>query len=61
MGTRIATKSRRHASKGVNMGKPNHAKRSRPKPISARRRVLISRRVEELRSRRHLERWRRAY
>ena len=42
------------------MAKPNHTKRTRPRPISLRRHQAATRRVEELRSRRELDRWRRA-
>jgi hypothetical protein len=41
------------------MAKPNHAKRSRPRPLPARRRRALQQRVEEQRIRRELERWRR--
>ena len=41
------------------MGKPNHAKRSRPRPQPVRRRRALQLRAAEDRVRRELERWRR--
>jgi hypothetical protein len=41
------------------MAKLNHQKRGRPRPTSTRRRRSALQRVEEQRSRRDLDRWRR--
>jgi hypothetical protein len=41
------------------MAKPNHAKRSRPRPQPVRRRRALHLRAAEERVRRELERWRR--
>jgi len=41
------------------MAKLNHQKRGRPRPTSVRRRRSTIQRIEEQRSRRDLERWRR--
>jgi hypothetical protein len=42
------------------MAKLNHQKRHRPRPIASRRRRSNLQRVEERRSRRDLERWRKS-
>ena len=42
------------------MAKLNHQKRHRPRPAPARRRRTTLQRVQEQRSRRDLERWRRS-
>jgi hypothetical protein len=42
------------------MAKLNHQKRHRPRPITSRRRRSTLQRVEEQRSRRDLERWRKS-
>ncbi|HEX2195200.1 MAG TPA: hypothetical protein VHK63_09635 [Candidatus Limnocylindria bacterium] len=41
------------------MPKPNHAKRSRPRPVGTRRRRATRLRAAEQRARRELDRWRR--
>ncbi|HEY7525861.1 MAG TPA: hypothetical protein VIA82_03425 [Candidatus Limnocylindria bacterium] len=41
------------------MAKPNHAKRSRPKSLAARRHRATQQRSVEQRARRAVERWRR--
>jgi hypothetical protein len=41
------------------MAKPNHAKRSRPRPAPSRRHRSARLRVAEQRTRRDIERWRR--
>jgi hypothetical protein len=42
------------------MAKLNHQKRHRPRPVSIRRRRVTLQRAEEQKSKRDLERWRRA-
>jgi hypothetical protein len=42
------------------MAKLNHQKRHRPRPVASRRRRSNLQRVEEQRSRRDLERWRKS-
>ncbi|HEX7172911.1 MAG TPA: hypothetical protein VF365_09925 [Candidatus Limnocylindria bacterium] len=42
------------------MAKLNHQKRHRPRPTATRRRRVTIQRVEERRSQRDLERWRRS-
>jgi len=42
------------------MAKLNHQKRHRPRPVATRRRRATLQRVEERRSQRDLERWRRS-
>jgi hypothetical protein len=42
------------------MAKPNHAKRSRPRPLPTRRHRVAKQRSAELRARRAIERWRRS-
>jgi hypothetical protein len=42
------------------MAKLNHQKRHRPRPVNIRRRRVTLQRAEEQRSKRDLERWRRA-
>jgi hypothetical protein len=42
------------------MAKLNHQKRHRPRPITSRRRRAVLQRADERRSKRDLERWRRA-
>jgi hypothetical protein len=42
------------------MAKLNHQKRHRPRPTTSRLRRVTLRRIEEQRSKRDLERWRRA-
>jgi hypothetical protein len=42
------------------MAKLNHQKRHRPRPVASRRRRSVQQRVEEQRSRREIERWRKS-
>jgi hypothetical protein len=42
------------------MAKPNHAKRSRPRPMSSRKLRSSSLRAADRRTQRELERWRRS-
>jgi hypothetical protein len=61
--------SRRNAAESVqpkarlarlqSMAKPNHAKRSRPRPVHVKRRRADRQRAADLRARREVERWRR--
>jgi hypothetical protein len=43
------------------MAKLNHQKRHRPRPVASRRRRSVQQRVEEQRSRREIERWRKSH
>jgi len=43
------------------MARPNHAKRSRPRPLSSRSRRLVQLRTAERQSKRKIERWRRGW